>query len=86
MRAGRLGSMLMPSADAFVAVWQDKEGSEHGKDFPSESEAVACVAANVGEGLRFHDLRHCYATWLISDRVPVNDARGSSGTSRSRPR
>jgi integrase len=22
--------------------------------------------------LRFHDLRHCYATWLISDSVPVN--------------
>jgi integrase len=23
-------------------------------------------------GLRFHDLRHSYATWLVSDNVPIN--------------
>ncbi|WKU08768.1 tyrosine-type recombinase/integrase [Micromonospora sp. HUAS LYJ1] len=24
-------------------------------------------------GLRFHDLCHSYATWLVSDGVPIND-------------
>jgi integrase len=26
----------------------------------------------IAPSLRFHDLRHSYATWLISDGVPVN--------------
>jgi integrase len=25
--------------------------------------------------MRFHDLRHCYATWLISDGVPINEVQ-----------
>ncbi|GAA4588680.1 tyrosine-type recombinase/integrase [Planotetraspora phitsanulokensis] len=73
VRAGLVGSVLKTASGAFVAVWQDKDGSEHSKDFLTEAEAIACVATNAGEALRFHDLRHCYATWLISDRVPVND-------------
>ncbi|XVQ85046.1 tyrosine-type recombinase/integrase [Microbispora siamensis] len=38
---------------------------------------------HAGEGLRFHDLRHCYATWLISDGVPVNDVAGLLGHGRT---
>ncbi|RGA03271.1 hypothetical protein DI270_019985 [Microbispora triticiradicis] len=34
------------------------------------------MVKHAGEGLRFHDLRRCYATWLISDGVPVNDVAG----------
>ncbi|MGV9328183.1 tyrosine-type recombinase/integrase [Streptosporangium sandarakinum] len=26
-----------------------------------------------------HDLRHCYATWLASEGVPVNDVAGLIG-------
>ena len=32
----------------------------------------AAVVKGAAEGLRFHDLRHAYATWLISDGLPVN--------------
>jgi integrase len=35
-----------------------------------------CVAAvarsGLPPGLRLHDLRHSYATWLVSDGVPIN--------------
>ena len=30
-------------------------------------------------GLRFHDLRHSYATWLISKGVPINDVVSAMG-------
>jgi integrase len=31
------------------------------------------------EGLRFHDLRHSYASWLIASGVPITDAQKVMG-------
>jgi len=55
---------------AFLAVWQDNEGLEHRQEFPTRREAVTHIAKHAAEGLRFHDLRHSYATWLVPDGVP----------------
>jgi integrase len=35
----------------------------------------AVAAAGLPSGMRFHDLRHCYATWLVSDSVPINEVQ-----------
>jgi integrase len=34
-------------------------------------------------GLRFHDLRHSYATWLVDDGVPPNMVQRVVGHERS---
>ncbi|MGN9774693.1 tyrosine-type recombinase/integrase [Micromonospora sp. H33] len=58
--------------DVRGAVWPDREGVEWSAEFTTEREAVACVAAKAAGGMRFHDLRHAYATWLVTDGVPIN--------------
>lgn len=62
-----------------------RDSSEHVKEFPTEQSAVAHIAHSAAGGLRFHDLRHSYATWLVDDGVPVNMVQRVMGHERSSP-
>ncbi|WP_238449070.1 tyrosine-type recombinase/integrase [Micromonospora sp. 4G55] len=72
VRAGLLGQVVNTGPHRHRATWPDREGVEWSAEFTTEWEAVACVAAKAAGGMRFHDLRHAYATWLVTDGVPVN--------------
>ena len=48
-----------------------------------EAAAVKLVARRQAGGLRFHDLRHSYATWLVDDGVPPNMVQRVMGHERS---
>jgi Phage integrase family len=67
----------------WLASWTDADGVEWSAEFPTEREAVRHVVAQAAGGLRFHDLRHSYATWLISQGVPVNDVQRAMGHERA---
>jgi integrase len=41
------------------------------------------VSRNQAGGLRFADLRHCYATWLVDDGVPPDMVQRVMGHERS---
>src|SRR4029079_19010159 len=49
----------------------------------TEAQAVQQVARRQASGLRFHDLRHSYATWLVDDGVPPNMVQRVLGHERS---
>jgi len=72
VRAGLLGRVVERGEHRFIACWPDAEGVEWEVEFHTEREAIAHVAKNAAGGLRFHDLRHSYATWLVLDGLPVN--------------
>ncbi|MFR9776007.1 tyrosine-type recombinase/integrase [Micromonospora sp. MS34] len=72
VRAGLLGQVVNAGPHRYRAVWPDRDGVEWSAEFTTEREAVACVAAKAAGGMRFHDLRHAYATWLVTDGVPIN--------------
>ncbi|WP_234038834.1 tyrosine-type recombinase/integrase [Micromonospora coerulea] len=72
VRAGLLGQVVNAGPHRFRAVWPDREGVEWSAEFTTDREAIACVAAKAAGGMRFHDLRHAYATWLVTDGVPIN--------------
>ncbi|MEV4522662.1 site-specific integrase [Micromonospora tulbaghiae] len=79
VRAGLLGQVAEVAPSRFRATWSDRDGAQWSAEFPTEREASACVATKAAGGLRFHDLRHCYATWLVSSGVPVNIVQAVMG-------
>lgn len=83
VRAGLLGGVAETGPGKWRATWTDAAGVEWSAEFATEREAVTHVARTAAGGMRFHDLRHSYATWLVSSAVPVNDVQRAMGHARA---
>jgi integrase len=79
VRAGLLGMVVEVGKDRFTACWQDRGGVEQSKEFTTRPAAIAHIVKHAHGGIRFHDLRHSYATWLVSAGVPINDVSAVMG-------
>jgi integrase len=79
VRAGLLGKVVEVGKDKFMVRWQDRAGREQSKEFTTCTAAIAHIVKHAHGGLRFHDLRHSYATWLVSAGVPINDVSAVMG-------
>lgn len=58
-------------------------GVKYTERLRTEAQSVQHVARQQAGGLRFHDLRHSYATWLVDDGVPPNMVQRVMGHERS---
>jgi integrase len=83
VRAGLLGDVAELEPDRWRASWPDATGAILSAEFTTEPDAVRHVAKTAAGGLRFHDLRHSYATWLVSRGLPVNDVQRVMGHERA---
>ncbi|MGH3628427.1 MAG: site-specific integrase, partial [Sciscionella sp.] len=76
LRAGLIAGMRVesPTADGGHRLcWTDQTGKRQFRTFRTRAALFAHAArATPDDALHFHDLRHCYATWLVSRGVPVN--------------
>jgi integrase len=72
VRAGLLGDVNIVEDEPFEAIWTDRDGNTFSERFDKHRNAVDHVALHQFGGLRFHDLRHSYGTWLADDGVPPN--------------
>jgi integrase len=83
VRAGLLGAVEQLGRREWEAQWTDIGGVKHAECLRSEAAAVNHVVRHQAGGLRFHDLRHSYATWLVDDGVPPNMVQRVMGHERS---
>lgn len=67
----------------YEAQWTDADGTKLTETLKTETAAVHHVARHQTGGLRFHDLRHSYATWLVDDGVPPNMVQRVLGHERA---
>ena len=82
VRAGMLGAVVAVG-EAFEAQWSSADGRKYTERLRTQAQAVQHVSRNQAGGLRFHDLRHSYATWLVDDGVPPNMVQRVMGHERS---
>jgi integrase len=78
-----LGDVVQLGAREWEAQWTDADGGRHSEVFKRELAAVNHTSRQQAGGLRFHDLRHSYATWLVDDGVPPNMVQRVMGHERS---
>ncbi|WP_214367447.1 tyrosine-type recombinase/integrase [Pseudonocardia sp. H11422] len=83
VRAGMLGGVVQIGRRDWEAQWTDAAGVKHTERLRSETAAANHVGRHQAGGLRFHDLRHSYATWLVDDGVPPNTVQWVMGHERS---
>jgi integrase len=78
VRAGLLGQVVEVDA-GFRASWRAGDGRERFSTHASQRDAVAQVARHATVGCVSTTLRHSYATWLVTEDVPVNVVRKVMG-------
>ena len=82
VRAGLLGTVTR-DGEQWVGAWTDENGKRHSVRYATEEVAVIQVARHQAGGLRYHDLRHSYATWLVDVGVPPNMVQRVMGHERA---
>jgi integrase len=62
-----------------LVFWNERGGPLRRANFRQRVWLPALARSGLVERPKFHDLRHCYATWLVSEGVPVNVVQAVMG-------
>ena len=80
VRAGLLGHVPEIAPDRWRGTWPaGREEKRSAWSSPASGRSSLTWPRHAEGGLRFHGLRHCYATWLVSAGVRVNIVQGVLG-------